>query len=167
MKSMFRLFSTVLFIVLALSLASCSSAKKKAEGEVAGAPADAGTQFELYGDSDSMKAGDLRTIYFEFDSSEITEASKDTLAKNAEFLKQKADVTIQVEGHCDERGSDQYNLALGEKRAKSVKDHLVSLGVDVARVTTISYGKERPLAFGHEEESWSKNRRGNFVITKK
>ncbi len=74
---------------------------------------------------------------------------------------------VQVEGHCDERGGVQYNLALGENRAKAVKEYLSGLGVESGRVTTISYGKERPVAFGHDEEAWGQNRRGNFVVTAK
>ena len=85
----------------------------------------------------------------------------------AEFLKTNASVKVQVEGHCDERGSVQFNLALGEKRAKSVRDYLVAQGVASGRVTIISLGKEKPVSFGHDEESWSKNRRGNFVVTGK
>ena len=72
-----------------------------------------------------------------------------------------------IEGHCDERGGVQYNLALGEKRAMAVKQYLVSMGVNSSRVSTISFGKERPVSFGHEEASWSKNRRANFVVTAK
>lgn len=126
-----------------------------------------GPILELNGDSDSGKAGALQTVYFEFNSAQLTDQTKNTLKDNAEFLKKSETIEVQVEGHADERGSVQYNLALGEKRAKSVKTYLMGLGVKVKRMTTISYGKERPLTFGHDESSWSKNRRANFVITTK
>lgn len=126
-----------------------------------------GPTLELNGDSDSGKAGALQTVYFEFNSAQLTEQTKNTLKDNAEFLKKSESIEVQIEGHADERGSVQYNLALGEKRAKSVKSYLMGLGIKVKRMTTISYGKERPLTFGHEESAWSKNRRANFVITTK
>ena len=74
---------------------------------------------------------------------------------------------VQIEGHCDERGGVQYNMALGERRAKTVRDYLVAMGVPRSRVSTVTLGKEQPVSFGHDEESWGKNRRGNFVITAK
>ena len=86
---------------------------------------------------------------------------------NADFLKSNTKVDIQVEGHCDERGGRQYNLALGERRAKAVRDYLVALGVESKRISTISYGNERPISEGHDESAWSKNRRANFVVTAK
>ena len=90
-----------------------------------------------------------------------------TLDINAELLKKFPSLKIQVEGHCDERGSVQYNLALGEKRAESIKDYLVASGLSSDRISTISFGKERPISLEHNEMSWSKNRRGNFVIIAK
>ncbi len=126
-----------------------------------------GLDFELNGDSDSNKAGELKTVYFDFNSSELTSATNTTLNNNAAFLKNNPAVKVQIEGHCDERGGVQYNLALGEKRAKAAHDYLVAKGVEASRVATISYGKERPVAFGHDEEAWSQNRRANFVVTAK
>ena len=126
-----------------------------------------GLSLELKGDSDSGTAGGLQTVYFGFDSSNLDSSSQDTLRANAEFLKSNASVDVQVEGHCDERGGIQYNLALGERRAKAVRDYLVAQGVAAKRVTVISYGKEKPTAFGHDESAWSKNRRANFVVTAK
>ena len=82
-------------------------------------------------------------------------------------MKANAAVDVQVEGHCDERGGKQYNLALGERRAKTVRDQLVALGVPAKRISTISYGSERPSAEGGDESAWAKNRRANFVITAK
>ena len=140
---------------------------KEAVASVNSAVENKGPVLELNGDSDSGKAGALQTVYFEFNSAQLTEQTKNTLKDNAEFLKKSETIEVQVEGHADERGSVQYNLALGEKRAKTVKSYLMGLGVKVKRMTTISYGKERPLTFGHDESSWSKNRRANFVITTK
>ena len=89
------------------------------------------------------------------------------MAANAEWLKKWPTVKIQIEGHCDERGSNKYNMALGDKRANAARDYLVSLGIDASRVTTISYGEERPFVEGHDEAAWSQNRRGHFVVTAK
>lgn len=122
---------------------------------------------ELNGSSDDNTAGPIKTIYFDFNSSALTSAGKAALNENAQWLKMSDKVTVQVEGHCDERGGIQYNLALGEKRASRVKDYLVSLGVAADRIKTVSYGKDKPVAYGHDEEAWSKNRRANFVITAK
>ncbi|SJZ35495.1 peptidoglycan-associated lipoprotein [Trichlorobacter thiogenes] len=109
----------------------------------------------------------LETVYFDFDKSDLRKDSRDVLSKNAEaLLKQVADAKIQVAGHCDERGSDEYNLALGERRAKSVAKYLTTLGVKADRISTISYGKEKPAVQGSDEAAWSKNRRAEFVIVK-
>ncbi len=165
---MFKRFATVAMLVGSLVLVGCSSNKKQgADAEGSGNGKNGGLTLELNGDSDNMTAGGLSTVYFDFDSSTLGGATKKTLDGNADFLKANAKVDIQVEGHCDERGGIQYNLALGERRAKAVRDYLVALGIDKKRITTISYGKEKPLAFGHDESSWGKNRRANFVITAK
>jgi peptidoglycan-associated lipoprotein len=161
-----------LTLVFTLSLTSCGSKKKDGSSDDATASivddaASDGQTLELNGDSDSMRAGALSTIYFGYNSSSLNSSTKSTLDSNASYLKENTNVEIQIEGHADERGGIQYNLALGERRAKSVKDYLVALGVESSRVSTVSYGKERPLEFGHDEAAWSKNRRGNFVVTAK
>lgn len=109
----------------------------------------------------------LEDIHFDFDKYNIRDDAKAILEKNAAWLKKNPDVRIQIEGHCDERGTNEYNLALGDRRAKSTKDYLVSLGIDPGRVSTITYGEERPLDPGHNEEAWAKNRRAHFVIIAK
>lgn len=113
-------------------------------------------------------AAELRTtldeIYFDFDRYALSEKSRDTLLKNAEKLKSEPAVVVRIEGNCDERGSEQYNLALGEKRAKAAMQYLVTLGIPESRLSVISYGKEKPVALGHDEASWVKNRRDEFVI---
>lgn len=116
------------------------------------------------GDSDSGKAMGLQTVRFAYDSFALDDSAKNILKENAKVLKDKASVKIQIEGHCDERGSIQYNIALGEKRASSTKKYLVDMGVSADRMTTISFGEERPVDNGHTDESWAKNRRSNFVV---
>jgi len=109
----------------------------------------------------------LETVYFDFDKSDLRQDARDVLAKNAEvLLKKAADAKIQIAGHCDERGSDEYNLALGDRRAKSAANYLKKLGVTADRISTISYGEEKPAVDGHDEAAWSKNRRAEFVIVK-
>ena len=109
----------------------------------------------------------LETVYFDFDKSDLRQDARDVLSKNAEaLLKKIADAKVKIEGHCDERGSDEYNLALGERRAKSVAKYLTTLGIKADRISTISYGKEKPAVQGSDESAWSKNRRAEFVIEK-
>jgi len=106
----------------------------------------------------------LTRIYFEFDQYVLTKESQDTLYANAQVLKMAPALKITVEGHCDERGSDEYNLALGEKRAIATKNYLISLGVSADQLSTISYGEEVPLDMGDSEDAWSKNRRAEFTL---
>ncbi len=99
-------------------------------------------------------------VFFELDSSAINTEAQETLKKQAAFMAQNSDLKFVVEGHCDERGTREYNLALGERRANAVKQHLISLGVDASRLSTVSFGKERPAVVGTNEFAWSQNRRG-------
>jgi peptidoglycan-associated lipoprotein len=119
----------------------------------------------LNGNSDDNKAGGLRTVHFNYESASLTASGKKILKENAEFLKRNESITVSIEGHCDERGGRQYNLALGERRAKALRDHLALLGISRNRIFVISYGNERPVVEGNSETSWQKNRRGSFVIT--
>lgn len=163
-------------IVMALAMTGCSS--NKTEGEMQdtnmstdqdpalGAENGSG-EFALQSSSDEGAAGGLQTVNFPFDSARITGQAQASLDANVELLKSNATVDVLVEGHCDERGGIQYNLALGEKRAKAVRDYMVSKGVEDRRLQITSYGKERPLEFGHDEAAWAKNRRANFVVTSK
>ena len=109
---------------------------------------------------------ELQKIYFNFDSSALSDEARATLSKNAELLAKQPALKVRIEGNCDERGSDEYNMALGERRAKSAQDYLVNLGVQQGRLSTISYGEEKPAVEGHDEAAWSKNRRDEFVIVK-
>jgi peptidoglycan-associated lipoprotein len=103
-------------------------------------------------------------VFFDFDKSDLKPEARRTVERWAGFLKQYPNLTVTVEGHCDERGTREYNLALGERRANSAKNFLVSLGVDARRVATISYGKERPAVVGSNEAAWSQNRRAVMVV---
>jgi peptidoglycan-associated lipoprotein len=105
--------------------------------------------------------------FFGLDSAELDPAGRAVVTANAELLRTYPTWSVTVEGHCDERGTAEYNLALGERRAISVKAYLVSLGIASDRVQTVSYGKEFPFDAGHDEEAWANNRRGHFVITSK
>jgi peptidoglycan-associated lipoprotein len=105
-------------------------------------------------------------VYFEFDKSTLTPVAQETLTRKAEYLRKLADVTVTIEGHCDERGTNEYNLALGDRRAESAKAFLVQLGIEASRMTTISYGEERPVCMEQNEECWAKNRRDHFVVNK-
>ncbi|MEW6411576.1 MAG: peptidoglycan-associated lipoprotein Pal [Candidatus Zixiibacteriota bacterium] len=111
-----------------------------------------------------LKEAQLQTVYFDFDKFNLRNDAKAALDHNASLLKEYEDVVIKIEGHCDERGTVEYNLSLGEKRAKAAQDYLVGLGIEPARISIISYGKERPIDTGHNEEAWAKNRRAEFRI---
>jgi len=108
----------------------------------------------------------LRTIYFEYDSFVLSDISRDTLAKNAAVIKNNKGMKVQIQGNCDERGSDAYNLALGEKRAKAAFDYLITLGTPLQQLSFISYGEEHPADAGHDEAAWTKNRRDDFIVLK-
>jgi peptidoglycan-associated lipoprotein len=110
-------------------------------------------------------ASPLKDLFFDFDKSNIREDQKAALNDNVGWLKVNAGAKLTIEGHCDERGTAEYNLGLGERRAKAVKDYLVAAGIAADRIATISYGKERPFVLGHDESAWKWNRRGHFVIS--
>ena len=103
-------------------------------------------------------------VFFDFDKYDLSADARATLRKEADWLAMYDSITITVEGHCDERGTREYNLALGERRATAVKNYLVALGISPSRITTVSYGKERPAVLGSNEEAWAKNRRAVTVI---
>ncbi len=103
-------------------------------------------------------------VYFDFDNATLDAVAQDLLKQKAMWLRDNPDANVVIEGHCDDRGTNAYNLALGERRAESAKAFLVNLGVAGARLTTISYGEEKPVDMGQNEESWAKNRRAVFVL---
>ena len=116
---------------------------------------------------DLNKNSPLKPVYFELDSSELSAANQKSLDANAALLKRYSSWAVTVEGHCDERGTAEYNLALGERRAIAARAYLVSLGIAADRLRTVSYGKEFPFDPGHDETAFAKNRRAHFVITSK
>ncbi len=111
-----------------------------------------------------LKESQLKTVYFDFDKFNLRSDAKADLDYNFALLQKFPDVIIKIEGHCDERGTIEYNLSLGEKRAKSAQEYLTGLGIDAARISFISFGKERPVDAGHTEDAWALNRRAEFRI---
>lgn len=178
-----RLMPVIFLVILALLItASCSKKTvtttkdpKYGSTQTAATPEQTSTSVQQ-GDlvqSQTISATDsdervmmvmLEDIYFEFDKSTLTPQAKETLVKKAEWLRANLDVSVIIEGHCDERGTNEYNLALGDRRAASTKTFLVDLGISPLRLTIISYGEERPLVSGRNEEAWAKNRRAHFGI---
>jgi len=118
------------------------------------------------GISEGRTSDGMLPVYFNFDSSDIREDQVSRITVNADFLKKNSALDIRIEGNCDPRGTKEYNMALGERRALSAKKYLENLGVSEARLSTISYGKERILLHGQDELSWAQNRRADFVIVK-
>jgi peptidoglycan-associated lipoprotein len=162
--------AAVFTLCLAVALASCSKKDVKSD-EPGFSPSDGAESADAAAAAPSLSAGDasaaapeLETVFFGFDSYSLTNEGRKALKQDAQWLSENAAATIQVEGHCDERGTTEYNLALGERRANAAKDYLQKLGVDAARISVISYGEERPSDVGHDEAAWSKNRRASFVI---
>ncbi len=166
-------FSTGLKLVAvsaALILAGCESKPKEAVDN--GPPPAASSQSESAPTSNIVpgSAEDLRvnvgdTVHFEYNAYEIMEGDKSTLQRQAAWLSKYPSVRVTIEGNCDERGTREYNLALGARRANAVKEYLVSLGVSNGRIETISYGKERPMCTESNESCWAQNRRGVTTIT--
>jgi peptidoglycan-associated lipoprotein len=146
-----------------LLLAACSSAPPPGGGgPISGGPSGGhafapGSQQDL-----AATAGDR--VFFAYDQSDISSEGQQILQRQAEWLKRYAQVSITIEGHCDERGTREYNLALGERRAQAVKNVLVALGVPSARIQTISYGKERPIVVGSDENGYAQNRVGITMV---
>jgi peptidoglycan-associated lipoprotein len=142
----------ILAACAALLVTACSHKAGSGSGE-----ANAAAMEEL-----KNKVGDR--VFFEYDSSALTPEAKATLGRQSDFIKSKSDLKFIIEGHADERGTREYNIGLGERRANSVKKELQSKGVAADRLKVVSYGKERPATEGHDEAAWSQNRRGVTVI---
>ena len=111
-----------------------------------------------------VAASPLKDAFFDFDKSALRDDQKAALTEDVAWLKGNAGAKVLIEGHCDERGTAEYNLGLGERRAKAVKDYLIAAGIAAERISIISYGKERPFVLGHDESAWKWNRRGHFVL---
>ena len=116
---------------------------------------------------DLNKDSPLKPVFFDYDSSDVNDAGRTILEANAAVLKKYSSWVITIEGHCDERGTAEYNLALGERRAVAARQYLISLGLDANRLRTVSYGSEFPFDPAHQETAWGRNRRAHFVITAK
>ena len=163
--------------ILALALAGCSS-KKPAAGEgglgsnpaglgqegVGGAGGSSLSQFQK-GRLGSGEQGPLSDIHFEYNDYTVREQDGEILHSNADWLQKNPTSRVQIEGHCDDRGSEEYNIALGAKRAQAAKEYLQTLGIAGDRMSTISYGKELPLCTEHTEDCWAENRRDHFAVT--
>ena len=164
------MFQRILAIVAAtFLLAACETAS-----QVSGDSASTSASNTASSSSASSSAADKTpaeklaqvgdTVNFDFDSAELTVSARSTLNRQAAFLSLNPDLMIVIEGHADERGTREYNLALGDRRATAVRDYLVAKGINSARVRTVSYGKERPAAAGSDEAAWAKNRRAATVL---
>jgi len=148
-------------LCMVLALAACASnpavdPNQQASGYGAGAATPGSPQDFV------VNVGDR--VFFESDSTELTMQSRATLDKQVAWLQRYNRYTFTIEGHADERGTREYNLALGERRANSIKNYLVALGIDASRIEVVSYGKERPAVIGSNEEAWAQNRRGVMVV---
>lgn len=175
-KKSFEFFiQCMIIIVLGLVLASCGGAKKTAQTEPEvldpvifdeptpqPEPVQEAPRPEPLDTSPSI-AFVLQRIHFDFDKFDLTGQALSILAENARVLNAYPEATIAIEGHCDERGTIEYNLALGDKRARAAKDYLISLGISPSRISVITYGKERPIDYGHNESAWAQNRRAEFL----
>jgi len=190
MKFSLRFATAVIAMLLVLGLGACKSTKAPSKAAPTPKPSTAGTtpttgiEEEIVGEptaeplvSEEVReelpedlallnaAGYLEDIFFDTNLYDIKPEYRDALARNAAWLQQHRTIQILVEGHCDERNTREYNLALGERRAAAVRDYLIFLGVAPERLRTISYGEEKPFDLGRGEESWKLNRRSHFVIT--
>lgn len=144
--------------LVSLAIAGCSSKGPKLDPSL-GATDTSGAMASNESGVDAAALAALKVVYFPYDAYTLTKDARATLKANAAWLKEHPNVQVQIEGHCDERGSTEYNLALGEKRANAVKSYLTKLGLDGERLSIISYGKERPADAGHDETAWAMNRR--------
>lgn len=143
---------------MAVAFSACSKKTKDA-----GDSADNSATSALDANAPGTPIPELGTILFAYDSFALSSQAKSQLNTNAQWLKSNASRAVQVEGHCDERGTEEYNLALGDRRSSSVKEYLISQGVAASQLSSISYGEERPADPGHDESAWSRNRRASFV----
>ena len=179
---MTRRWMTVLMVLLALSIMGTGCIKKKKKAIDANAPygdqvivgynPDGTPIYGTPGDAalpgptgTEIGSGQFEAVYFDYDSPQLNPSEQGKIDAVVAYLQANPTHGVVVEGHCDERGSNEYNLALGERRSLAVRAAMISAGIDGARVQTRSYGEERPVAFGHDEGSWSLNRRAEFIFT--
>lgn len=177
-KSAWLAVSLVMVLAVALFTASCAKKAVQtqpvstAEPEVQAAPDKSAGEADEAGRliEEQLRADAAETafvtenVHFAFDSSALSNEARRIIKGKADYLRANPEIKVTVEGHCDDRGTDAYNIALGERRAESVKIFLVDLGIGSHRLNTVSYGKERPIVAGNNEDSWARNRRAQFVI---
>lgn len=163
-----RLWVNVAVVFVFVGLLFTVSCAKKAMMTGASAPEmmekSEAAPSEDYGSKAALNEFLYEDIYFSFDRSDLSMTAQSVLKKKAAYLQANPDISVFIEGHCDERGTPEYNMALGDRRAESSKSFLVDMGIAPQRMTTISYGEERPVDAGQNEEAWAKNRRAHFVI---
>lgn len=152
-------------IAAVVVLAGCATKPKPAPAPPAPPPAAPAAPSIVPGSAQDLKVNVGDTVHFAYDRSDLSDQAKATLQRQAAWLQKYPSVRVQLQGNCDERGTREYNLALGARRANSAKDYLVSLGISPARVDTISYGKERPICSESTESCWAENRRDVTVVT--
>lgn len=160
--------NAVIAVILGLTLAACAPRPSIKSGDTSGAAGNGPTAEASKSEPDvrgttMVAIPEVQTVHFDYDSAMLRSEARTTLKANARWLKQHQDVKVQVAGNCDERGTVEYNLALGQRRAASVRAYYVSLGVSARRIATISYGKERPLCQESNEQCWSQNRRAETL----
>lgn len=159
-----RLFAVLFPLVLISACASNTTTTDMAFGSEGATYKNAANEEIVYGSMQDFAEQTDDIVYFAFDSSSLSESALLILKKQASWLNAYPKTTITIEGNCDERGTREYNLALGERRANAVKDYLISQGVAPSRISVISYGKERPAVIGSSEEAWALNRRAVSVV---
>jgi len=146
------------------SAGSGTAAAQPAPSAAKAAP-DSGSSLDALRSGESATGGPLKDIGFNFDSATLSESARATLKANADWLKSNPSARVQIEGHCDERGTADYNMALGAKRAQAAMDYITTLGIAANRLSTVSYGEEIPVCKEHNEGCWVKNRRARFVVS--
>jgi len=164
-------FKFLSLAAVALLLAACETAPDQgaattgqgAQGAKTAVKSDAVAK-PAKGSQEDLVASVGDRVFFDFDKSDLKAEARATIENQAEWLKSNPGVTVTIEGHCDERGTREYNLALGDRRANAVRSYLVALGIDANRISTISYGKERPEVLGSNDWAWSQNRRGVMMV---
>ncbi len=159
-------------VVLSSGMVGCKKKPKAGSGagydEFGGAlgPTDGTAGYGSLMNPDDLQAvaSQFAPVFFDYDSAQVAASERSKLDAVAEYLRGNSSIGLVVEGHCDERGSNEYNLALGERRAQAVRAYVIGLGIASERIKTVSYGEEQPAAFGHDEASWSQNRRATFSL---
>ena len=165
MKQTFKLSALISALLL---VAACETPKDGSHSHGADGMNDAAVGYDEYGNPITAEQQEIQNtgdrVFFATDSSVITSEGQLTLQRQAALLNQQPNINVIIEGHCDERGTREYNIALGERRANAAKNYLVSLGVDSSRVSTTSFGKERPAVLGSNQNAWAQNRRAVTVV---